>query len=329
MKWMTRALGSALALSLASAAAAKDERLAPGDHALPLSHARIARSYVLHLPPAARGDASLPLVIAFHGGGGNAKGFQAYAGLDAVADREGFAVVYPNGTGRLAPRLLTWNAGRCCGFAMDEKIDDVGFARRVIEAVAEHAPIDRARVYATGHSNGAMMAYRLAAEAADEIAAIAPVAGAMNLRREFAPARSVPVLHIHSVDDPRALYAGGDNKSFAGTKIHHEPVVAGLQQWEKRNGCSGAGKELERRSTPAQNGDGEHTAIHIAASCPAGAAVEVWKLTGAGHGWPGIDPGPLPERMMGPHPNVISAAEEAWKFFARFRLAEARPATNE
>jgi len=314
----TRAFGIALALSLASAAAAKEKHLAPGDHALPLSYKRIARSYLLHLPPAARGDAPLPLVIAFHGGGGNAKGFQAYAGLDAVADREGFAVVYPNGTGRLAPRLLTWNAGRCCGYALDNKLDDVGFARRVIESVAEHARIDRKRIFATGHSNGAMMAYRLAAEAAGEIAAIAPVAGAMNLRREFAPTRAVPVLHIHSVDDPRALYAGGDNKSLSGATIHHEPVIAGLQRWEQRNGCSGAGRELERRSAPAPNGDGEHTAVHIAAGCPAGAAVELWRLTGAGHGWPGNEPGPLPERVMGPHANVINAAEEAWKFFARF-----------
>jgi polyhydroxybutyrate depolymerase len=76
---------------------------------------------------------------------------------------------------------------------MDEKVDDVDFARRVIESVAELARIDRARIYATGHSNGAMMAYRLAAEAADEIAAIAAVAGAMNLRGEFAPSRAVPV----------------------------------------------------------------------------------------------------------------------------------------
>jgi polyhydroxybutyrate depolymerase len=216
----TRALGIAIALSLASAAGAEDARLAPGDHALPLLYKRVARSYALHLPPAARGDALLPLVIAFHGGGGNAKGFQEYAGLDAIADREGFAVVYPNGTGRWSTDAArsgryfpvgtkggfnTWNAGRCCGYALDNEIDDVGFARRVIDSVAEHARIDRGRIYATGHSNGAMMGYRLVAEAAGEIAAIAPVAGAMNLRADFAPSRPVPVLHIHSVDDPRAL----------------------------------------------------------------------------------------------------------------------------
>ena len=322
MKTTLRVLGIGLGMLVASSALGERERapLAPGDYARPLSHKRLARSYVLHLPPAAAQEARLPLVIAFHGGGGNAEGFQAYAGLDSVADREGFAVVYPNGTGRLAKRFLTFNAGGCCGWAMDNKVDDVGFALKVIDSVARLARIDRSRIYATGHSNGAMMAYRLAAEAADQIAAIAPVSGGMNLRREFAPSRAVPVLHIHSTTDPRALYAGGDNKSIGGLTVHHQPVIAGLQQWETRNGCGGPGTELERRTAPAPSGQGEHTAVHIAAACPARSPVELWKLSGPGHGWPGESAGPLPERVMGPHTNVIHAAEEIWSFFARFPL---------
>jgi polyhydroxybutyrate depolymerase len=324
------ALAIAVGISLVRVAgAAEPERLAPGDHSRDIGFAGLARSFVLHLPPAATGGAPLPLVIAFHGGGGNAEGFQAYAGLDAVSDREGFAVVYPNGTSRAAAdpstllpprlrRLFTWNAGGCCGFAMDENVDDVAFARRVVSAVAELAPIDRARVYATGHSNGAMLAYRLAAEAADEIAAIAPVAGAMNLRAAFAPSRAVPVLHVHSVDDPRARYDGGETRSFAGIVVHHEPVMAGLRAWQERNGCSGPSRELERRRAPAASGAGEQTAVHLAATCPASAPVELWKLGGVGHGWPGETAGPLPERLVGPHGDVIDAAEEAWKFFARF-----------
>jgi hypothetical protein len=62
-------------------------------------------------------------VLAFHGGGGEAQGFKGYAGLDTVADREGFIVVYPNGTGVLPRRLLTWNAGECCGYAMNQRVD--------------------------------------------------------------------------------------------------------------------------------------------------------------------------------------------------------------
>ncbi len=319
---MSRAPGhlvfaAALASALALSAQAAPEPLGPGDYARPLSHDRLARSYVLHLPPAVSAGKPLPLVIALHGGGGNAAGFQKYAGLDAIADREGFAVVYPNGTGPFEKRLLTWNAGGCCGWAKEHGADDVGFALAVIDSVAKLAPVDRRRVYATGHSNGAMMSYRLAAEAADRIAAIAPVAGAMNLR-EFAPSRPVPVLHIHSVDDPRAHFAGGDTQSF-GRTIHHVPVLEALALWEKRNGCSGPAREVERRTRKAPNGNGEHVAVHLVATCTL-APVELWKLSGAGHGWPGESEPPLPERVIGPRTDVIDAAEEAWRFFARFTL---------
>ncbi|MBI4254273.1 MAG: alpha/beta fold hydrolase, partial [Candidatus Rokubacteria bacterium] len=124
------------------------------------------RTYRLHLPPRARERGPLPVVVAFHGGGGNAAGFKAYAGLDALADREGFVVVYPDGSGRLGRRLLTWNAGTCCGAAAAQNVDDVGFVLALLRDLARDLPLDPARVYATGHSNGAMMAYRLAIEAA-------------------------------------------------------------------------------------------------------------------------------------------------------------------
>ena len=136
--------------------------LAPGDHRFSLRHDGRNRTYITHVPGIA-GRRALPVMIAFHGGGGEAEGFKAYAGLDAVADREGFIVVYPNGTGVLPRRLLTWNAGECCGYAMNQRVDDAGFAIAVLDDLARRTAIDTRRVYATGHSNGAMMSYRLGA----------------------------------------------------------------------------------------------------------------------------------------------------------------------
>src|SRR5688572_28996422 len=186
---MTRRL--AAILTIASAAAAlgpgltagqrPSTALTSGDHTMSLQYGGREGSYLLHVPRAAEAGRGLPLVLAFHGGGGEAEAFKGYAGLDAVADREGFLVAYPNGSGLLPRRLLTWNAGECCGFAMNQRLDDVGFAVAVIDDVTRRAAVDTRRVYATGHSNGAMMAYRLGAERADRIAAIAPVAGAYNL----------------------------------------------------------------------------------------------------------------------------------------------------
>jgi polyhydroxybutyrate depolymerase len=191
--------------------------LGAGDHERSLAIGGTTRTYIAHVSPRVREGRPVPVLFAFHGGGGNASGFKAYAGFDALADREGFVVVYPDGSGRLGRRLLTWNAGGCCGYAAAQNVDDVVFALAVLRDLARNVSVDPARVYATGHSNGAMMAYRLAIEASERIAAIAPLAGAMQAP-SFPPARPVSVLHIHSVDDPRALYAGGLGPPFPGTQ---------------------------------------------------------------------------------------------------------------
>ena len=121
------------------------------------------RSALVHLPPQVVEGRPLPLILAFHGGGGNARHQETYTGMDSLSDQVGFIVVYPNGTGRLGDRLLTWNAGTCCGYASDNQVDDVGFVRALVSDLETRLPIDSQRVYATGFSNGAMMAYRLAA----------------------------------------------------------------------------------------------------------------------------------------------------------------------
>jgi polyhydroxybutyrate depolymerase len=165
-----------------------------------------------------------------------------------------------------------------------------------------------------------MMAYRLAAERADLIAAIAPVAGAMSLDR-FAPSRPVAVMHIHSTDDPRALYEGGVGPPFPGTdnRVAHAPVKAALEHWIARNGCRAEPTVAEERVGKAGSREATHTATRLAyAPCSTGADVEHWKLTVAGHGWPG-GPSPLREQLSGPQTSIVNAADEIWKFVSRFR----------
>jgi polyhydroxybutyrate depolymerase len=318
---MTRLVIALLAgLAAGGVADRTPDALRTPDVVVTLTHAGRLRSYLIHTP-AARGNTPLPLLLAFHGGGGNASGFKDYAGLDAIADREHFIVVYPNGTGPLRNVLLTFNAGNnCCGSAQRQQVDDVGFAAAVIEDVARRANVDRRRVYATGHSNGAIMAYRLAAERADLVAAIAPVAGAMSLDR-FAPSRPVPVLHIHSVDDPRALYAGGIGPPFPGTnnRVRHAAVEDALGKWIATNGCRAEPTIDETRRGRSGTIDAGHTATRLAYTpCRTGADVVHWKLTGAGHGWPG-GPSPVREQLSGPRTTIVNAAEEIWSFVSRFR----------
>ncbi|OGT26482.1 MAG: hypothetical protein A2Z17_06085 [Gammaproteobacteria bacterium RBG_16_66_13] len=286
-------------------------------------HDERSRVYYLHLPPQAADDRPLPVVLNFHGGGGDAMGQERYTGMDSLADEAGFIAVYPAGTGRLGERLLTWNAGGCCGYAQDESIDDVGFVRALLDDLEDVTHIDRARIYATGLSNGAMMAYRLGMEAGDVISAIAPVAGAMRVD-SFEPVRQLPILHIHSVDDPRALYGGGTGPPFPFTNrtVDHVPVETVLELWAEYNACPSEPTLADSRSTES----GAETSLQTAelwnyGPCESGAEIALWKLSGAGHVWPGGDPEFL-TNVLGPSTAVIDANREMWAFFQRFVLPQ-------
>ena len=293
--------------------------LPAGNHTFKLQFGGRSREYIIHVPAGTSG--ALPLLLAFHGGGGEAEGFQKYAGLDAVSDREKFLVVYPYGSGVFPRRLLTWNAGECCSYAMKNGIDDVGFVVAVIDDVIRRTAVDTKRVYATGHSNGAMMSYRLAAERADRIAAIVAVSGAYNLEK-FAPSHPVAVLDVHSLDDPRAVYNGGMGPTFPGTqeKSSHRAVMTGIHRWTVNNKCKGDSTVAETRTgKTGSNNSGQTATLLNWKGCPAGGEVAHWKLTGVGHGWPGDEGAARRERIIGPQTTLVIAAEEVWKFVSKVK----------
>ncbi len=294
--------------------------LAAGTHVLTLTHDGTTRGYRVHVPGAAAPAAGYPVMMAFHGGGGSARQFQETSGIAELGDREGFLAVFPDGVGVLG--LNTWNAGNCCGRAMDINSDDVGFVRLVLDDLMRRISVNPRRIYATGHSNGGMMSYRLAVELSDRIAAIAPVAGAMNLDPAI-PVRGVPLLHIHSVDDPRALYAGGESPPFPGTNrtVVHRPLETVLATWRAANGCPATatvGRTLSG-GTAGPNANQSATELRWG-PCATGAPVVHWRLTGAGHGWPGQVHGVLHTSIIGPSTTLLDAAEEAWQFVRGFQL---------
>ena len=297
----------------------QDVVLPHGNHTFELKHDNQQRSYIAHMPPAADWMQPLPVVLNFHGGGGNAAQLQKSIKMDAVADREGFIAVYPNGTGRFRKRLLTWNAGSCCGQAQKDNVDDVGFVLHLLDDLGTRTAIDRERIYAAGHSNGAMLAYRLAAEATDHFSAIAAVSGGMVVKN-FAPANPIPILHIHSVDDPRALYDGGLGPPFPLTRyrVQHPAVEDVLATWLAFNGCTAEPDTVEVRHGIRRRDRG-HSAIKLVYRAgETGAEVVFWQLHGPGHGWPGIEKARF-ERIVGPATTVIDANEEIWAFFKRHK----------
>ena len=331
------AVAAAAAAALAQPPAPREIAVGPvGDYELAVEHDGRTRTALVRVPQQAVGAMPMPVVLNFHGGGGNARDHREYVRMDALADREGFIVVYPNGTGWFEEQFLTWNAGQCCGYAVTEKVDDVGFVRVLLDALATRASVDTARVYATGLSNGAMMSYRLAAQASDRIAAIAPVAGSMVLpeRRvddprpslEVPGRRPVPIMHIHSVDDRRAVYQGGLSEPVPLTSIRtrHPNAEEVLYRWVAFAGCGAKPSVAETRAGAPGTGTAAHTATkYVFTGCRDQAEIVLWKLSGAGHVWPGARLDDL-ARILGPGTDVIDANEEMWRFFRRFALPPTR-----
>lgn len=271
-----------------------------------LTQAKRQRRYLVHVPKGHDGKRPLPVVLGFHGGGGNAESFRTVSRLNAVADKHGFLVVYPDGTGR-RPRVHTFNAGRCCGYAMEEQVDDVGFVRQVLDDLQKRYPIDARRVYATGMSNGAMLCYRLACEMPDRIAAIAPVAGTMAVDGPE-PTRPVPVLHFHGKKDSYAPFAGG--KGPLGGNAHRA-VGETIAWWARVNRCG---------PDPAATKEGAEFTRHSYRPLDAnGAPVVLVTFPEGGHTWPG---GVDMTSHLGTGRVIASVDASAWmwEFFAKVQL---------
>lgn len=250
-----------------------------------LKHGGLDRSGLLHVPPT---PGPWPLVMMVHGAGGSADFAAEETGWSGLADREGFAVVYPEGMPvrpHKAPKFLTnpqeWNDGSGRG-----RHDDVGFLLAVLDHLAPQ--IEPARVYLTGFSNGAGMAFRFAAEHADRVAAIAPVAGHCWVA-DPRPVRPVPTIYLIGDSDPLVPLNGGTARTPWG-KVEGRPAVADtLDRW---------GKAIGHR--------------------PRSDLFPVRVIAGHGHHWPG-GKALLGERLGGPATTEVDATSEIWEFVRRQR----------
>jgi len=262
----------------------------------------LERSYIVHIPASHDGTQPWPLVMDFHGGGGSAETQMRTGNFNPLADEKGFIVVYPNGSGRLGDKLLTWNGGTCCGFAVTNQVDDVGFVRALIADLQTIAKIDGRRIYATGLSNGGIFSYRLACDASDLIAAIGPVSGTLNYLR-CSPGDPVSVIHFHGTADEHVPYDGGaGDKSLAG--VPFTSVKDSIDFWLAYDQCPPQPKT-------EMFADIRHDTY---AGCAKGTAVELYTIIGGKHAWPG---GNGPAWPGGDQPaQTIQATRLIWDFFA-------------
>lgn len=268
-----------------------------------LRHGGRDRSYVVRAPSGiARERAGVPLVIVLHGGGGNAHNAEAMTGFTAKGEAERFIVVYPEGTSRRGP-LLTWNAGHCCGYAMEQRVDDVGFIGALIDEVSHHYRVDPRRIYVTGMSNGAMMAHRLGIELSGKIAAIAPVVGAV-FGDEARPRSPVSAIMINGILDESVPYRGGASGGRFRQVWDGTPTRPALDQarfWAGVNGCDATLRTEDRGAYLV----GRH-------ACRPPVAVEIYSVKDNGHAWPGGKSG---SRLGDAPSTALNATEVIWAFF--------------
>jgi polyhydroxybutyrate depolymerase len=251
------------------------------------------RSFRVHRPEEL--PSAAPLVVVVHGGFGSSEQAEESYGWDAVADREGFVVAYPDGLGR------AWNVGGgCCGRPGRTGTDDVAFVTALVAALDAEVSLDPRRVYATGISNGGMLAYRLACDS-DVFAAIGPVA-ATRLGGCNDPA-PVSVIHIHGLADHAVPYDGRPGEGVA--HIDGPPVADVVADWRRVDRCDppvAATRTVVTTET---------------AHCPLGREVELVTIAGAGHQWPGGQPHSGAERLglVDPPSRALDATEVVWEFF--------------
>lgn len=274
---------------------------------LRLAHGGRERRALVYAPAGVEQGGPAPLVLAFHGGLGTAKAMRRQSLLDAVAERERFVVVYPEGIGRFRDRMLTWNAGSCCGYAMRVDSDDVGFTLALLAEVARRWSVDAARTYAVGFSNGGMFSYRLACEVPERFAAIGVVSATLTVDGPV-PRLPTPVIHVHGLADRNVSFAGGIGENqFSRTE--YRPVEDTIAWWVRVNGCDPS--PVESRD------DGECHVRRYAPSGAGGAPVELVTLPEGGHTWPGgVD---ISEHLgTGRLVASVDASRRIWSFLSRF-----------
>jgi polyhydroxybutyrate depolymerase len=275
-----------------------------------VSNGRV-RCYHLYIPPGHDPAQPAPVVVSLHGYVLNPDIQALISGWHKLADREGFVVVvYAQGTSY--PRR--WNAGDTWGA---DGVDDVLFFRDLVDDLSALAAVDRSRVYVNGFSNGGGMSVRIGCDAADAVAAIGSVAGAVVNMAACKPSRPVPAMAFHGTADWVVPYDGGVIRVLPlryGAELTQAPShFVGAEAWVATlaglNGCDPTAEIL-----PPQ-GDVRGRRY---AGCDQDAETILYTIEDGGHQWPGgtTIPG------AGKNSKHIDATEEMWRFFQTYRLEQ-------
>ena len=272
------------------------------------------RNYLLTTPPPhSRPE---PLVVDFHGYGEGASTESLTSQFGALGQRDGFLVVFPNGTG--SP--VAWDT------STKPANPDLHFVSKLLDQLEATQCIDQSRIYATGLSQGAFMTSAVACAMSDRFAAVAPVAG-VQFPAPCPTTRPVPILAFHGTADPILHFNGGIGRRVLANdlQVHPRPLPqlprprlngpgypAHIKAWAAKDGC---------RTTPTDTHPSAHV-IHRVFRCPPGVAVQFDIIVGGGHTWPGSAFSKQIVLFVGNTTTELNATSTIWSFFQQFRLAK-------
>jgi polyhydroxybutyrate depolymerase len=278
----------------------------PGTRQYRVESGELMRTFLLHIPPSRPRRfglaTSYPLVIVLHGSGASGATMPGMTGMNAISDSAHFLVAYPDATTGALGLGADWNAGECCGAAHGGNVDDVGFLRALVRALAREMPVDRRRIYVAGFSDGARMAYHAACELDAQVAAVAVVAGSI-VDAQCAPGRPVPLIAFHGTADDEVPYADSSFATAAGQPPSGTAALPpSIRFWATIDHCASA------RSTAFT----AHVRVTRFSGCAAD--VVLYTIQGGEHEWPRAsldDDDPAHE---------VNASRLAWRFFIRHPL---------
>lgn len=248
---------------------------------------------------------SPPLWIVLHGGGGSMSHLakdDTY-GLISFAKEKKIILVFPNGNSQFpSGEFATWNAGRCCGFARDQKKDDVLFIKNLIIELKKTFKVNSKKIVIAGMSNGAMMAYRLACEIPDFFTHLAAVSGTDNTEN-CSPSKMISLLHIHALDDDHVLYKGGSGKAAVNKSLitDFKSVPDTILKWSRINHCKKYKNDFIKNLK---------FSCDLHSDCDQESKVQLCHSETGGHSWPGSKKFKIRNENSG----EFSANEIIWDF---------------
>ncbi|MFN9718299.1 MAG: alpha/beta hydrolase family esterase [Planctomycetota bacterium] len=319
MHFRTKILAAVVLLGLAifwsrTQGAGSDE--IPDHHSrLKITTHRGERDCLIHIPASCDKSKPTPLVIMLHGFGGTALNAAKETGWSAKADEESFIIVYPEATraDQSSPQSFrknpqAWNDGSGRFHASAQNTDDVAFIEAVIDQVSEKYAIDSDRIFVTGFSNGASMAFRIGAELSHRVSAIAPVAGTSWIEKPE-PSHAISVCYLTGTADTLNPMNGGHPRMSFGGRDHGDrpkPAVQSLiDQWVQSLQCSKIPRidEIANGVRKRVYGSGREQS-----------EVVLITIGGLGHHWPG-GVRQISEFLVGQSNDTLNATDVVWEFF--------------